>query len=56
MEKVIKYVEEAIEGFVKDPPDTAFQRGYLEALLVVWEEALEMPASAAIDEAKYLTH
>lgn len=54
MDEVIKYVEEAIESFVKDPPDSPYQRGYLDALLVIWDEALEMPANATIDEARNL--
>lgn len=29
-----------IEGFLRDPPDTEFQRGFLAALLAVHEETL----------------
>lgn len=34
-----RYIEQAIAAFVRDPPATDFQRGYLEALLVVRREA-----------------
>lgn len=34
------YIEQAVESFLKDPPDSDYQRGYLAALLTVWEEAI----------------
>lgn len=34
-----RYIEQAIAAFVRDPPDNDYQRGYLEALLVVQREA-----------------
>lgn len=38
--KVRNYLDKTINGFMKDPPDTNFQKGFLAAVLVVWEEAL----------------
>lgn len=38
-----RYVQEAIAGFERDPPDTDYQRGYLAALLVIQKEAFEVP-------------
>lgn len=38
-----RYIQQAIEAFVRDPPDSDFQRGYLEALLVVKREAFINP-------------
>lgn len=35
------YVETAIRGFLIDPPDSEFQRGYLAALVTVYREALD---------------
>jgi hypothetical protein len=37
---VEEYVRSAVQGFLGDPPDTEFQRGYLASLLVLAEEAL----------------
>jgi hypothetical protein len=34
------YVRSAVKGFVSDPPDSDFQRGYLAAMLIVAEQAL----------------
>jgi hypothetical protein len=49
-----RYVQEAIESFVKDPPDSAFQRGYLSALLVIWKEAFDR-TEPSYDELDKLT-
>ena len=35
-----KYLEDSIKGFINDPPDNEFQKGYLCALLAVYGEAL----------------
>ena len=35
------YIKEAIDGFMRDPPDTDYQSGYLAALLVIQKEAFE---------------
>ncbi|MBX9910832.1 MAG: hypothetical protein K2Z25_19270 [Beijerinckiaceae bacterium] len=35
------YIEAAIRGFLADPPDTDYQRGYLAALVVVYGEAMD---------------
>ena len=40
-----RYIKQAIAAFVRDPPDSDFQRGYLEALLVVQREAFNPRAS-----------
>lgn len=39
-EKTSKYIEQALAGFINDPPDSDFQRGYLAALLNMYEEGL----------------
>ena len=36
------YVKRALEGFLTDPADTDYQRGYLAALLVLYREGLGM--------------
>ncbi len=41
------YIEKAIRGFIADPPDTDYQRGYLAALLVVYREAMDGDESLA---------
>jgi hypothetical protein len=38
--KVRRYIEESLRGFVNDPPDNDFQRGFLEALIVIMQEAV----------------
>jgi hypothetical protein len=35
-----RYIERAIDRFLADPPDSDFQRGYFEALLVIYREAM----------------
>lgn len=45
-ESAERYIEQAIAAFVRDPPDSDFQRGYLEALLVVQREAFDPRASS----------
>jgi hypothetical protein len=40
-----RFIERAIDGFLSDPPDSDFQRGYLAALLNVYREGLGVPAS-----------
>jgi hypothetical protein len=42
--KTAVYVTKALEGFIIDPPDSDYQRGYLEALCVLGEECLSIPA------------
>lgn len=39
-EKASKYIEQALAGFINDPADSDFQRGYLAALLTMYEEGL----------------
>ena len=39
-DSIYTYIKSGVDGFLTDPPDTDFQRGYLAALLGVAEEAL----------------
>ncbi|MCC3607430.1 MAG: hypothetical protein JGK24_30440 [Microcoleus sp. PH2017_29_MFU_D_A] len=39
-EKATRYISEALIGFLNDPPDSDYQRGYLGALLTIYEEGL----------------
>lgn len=39
-EKASRYIEQALSGFINDPADSDFQRGYLAALLTIYEEGL----------------
>ena len=39
-DSIYRYIKSGVDGFLTDPPDTDFQRGYLAALLGVAEEAL----------------
>jgi hypothetical protein len=39
-EKATRYIEQALIGFINDPADSDFQRGYLAALLTIYEEGL----------------
>lgn len=52
VDDVVKYVEDAIKSFIIDPPDSTYQRGYLDALLIVWTEAFDMPDSDDITTAR----
>jgi hypothetical protein len=38
--KATRYLEQALFGFLNDPADSEHQRGFLCALLVVYEEGL----------------
>ena len=42
IESARRFMEEALAGFVNDPPDSDSQRGYLDALYVIAAEALGM--------------
>jgi hypothetical protein len=39
-EKASRYLERAMQGFLGDPADSDYQRGFLAALLVVYREGL----------------
>jgi len=39
-EKASRYLERALFGFLRDPADSDFQRGFLSALLIVYREGL----------------
>lgn len=45
--KVAPYILAAIDGFLNDPPDSEFQRGFLAALLVTYREGIGRGASDA---------
>lgn len=46
--KVRNYLDQSINGFMNDPPDTDYQRGFLAAVLIVWKEALNKGDDARI--------
>jgi len=46
--KAGKYLAEAINGFLKDPPDSEYQRGFLAALIVVSTEGIGRQSDARI--------
>lgn len=39
-ERASRYIARALGGFLNDPPDSDFQRGFLSALLVIYREGL----------------
>lgn len=39
-EKATRYIEQAFNGYLRDPADSDFQRGYLAALLTLYREGL----------------
>lgn len=39
-EKASRFIDAAFRGFLMDPADSDHQRGYLAALIVVYEEGL----------------
>lgn len=39
-EKASRYIERALRGYLTDPADSDFQRGYLCALLILYHEGL----------------
>ena len=39
-ERASRYLERAMWGFLGDPPDSDYQRGFLAALLVVYREGV----------------
>lgn len=44
-EKASRYLEQAMFGFLGDPADSDYQRGFLAALLVVYREGVGKGAS-----------
>lgn len=55
MQQIKTYIEDAIRGFIKDNPDSQFQRGYLNALVTVYTEAgFQNLDKKLIDKAKEL--
>jgi hypothetical protein len=53
-QRVTAYLLEQIASFVAKPPDTEFRRGYLVALLDVYDEGLDGPPDAAVEDARLL--
>ena len=49
--RIEPFIMRAIEGFLSDPPDSEFQRGYLAALVVSYKEGLGRGTSDARLEA-----
>ena len=43
-EKATRYIEQALIGYLNDPADSDYQRGYLAALLNIYEEGLNKGA------------
>lgn len=39
-ERVRRYLDDSLLGFMKDPPDDEYQRGFLAALVLIYSEAL----------------
>jgi hypothetical protein len=39
-EKATRYIEQALIGFLNDPADSDYQRGYLAALLAIYDEGM----------------
>jgi hypothetical protein len=53
--RIRPYIERAIDGFLADPPDSDFQRGYLAGLLNIYREGLNRPEDTRIIAAEKLT-
>jgi len=39
-EKASRYIEQVFAGYLRDPADSDFQRGYLAAMLTLYREGL----------------
>jgi hypothetical protein len=52
--RVTDYLLKQIDGFISNPPDTDFQRGYLAAVLDTYEEGLGGPPDAVRANARRL--
>lgn len=52
--RIAPYLASSIEGFLRDPPDSNFQRGYLAALLAVYSEGLGRRQDARVRAAERL--
>lgn len=48
-QKVRKYLIRAIEGFINDPPDSDYQCGFIDAICVIYREALGIEGDARVD-------
>lgn len=52
--RIAPFLMSAIEAFLRDPPDSDFQAGYLSALLVVYREGLRREPDWRLDAAEKL--
>lgn len=53
--RLTPFLVDAIEGFLKDPPDTEYQQGFLAALCLIWREGINgNPNDARIAAAEKL--
>jgi hypothetical protein len=43
LKKIEEWAKENVQGYLGDPPDTKYQKGFLSALLLMEEEALGLP-------------
>lgn len=54
MNEIDNWVENALLGFIADPPDSDHQRGYLACLLVVCDETSVAVDDDILEQAKAL--
>lgn len=54
--KVRKYLDRSINGFINDPPDSVYQKGFLAAVLIIWGEALGIKDARTEKLETYLEH
>lgn len=47
--RVQRYLDASIDLFMRDPPDSDFQRGFMSALIVLYREALGRKDDARLD-------
>lgn len=52
--KVRTYLDSTINGFLNDPPEGNFQKGFLSAVIVIWEEALGKTKDARTEKLREL--
>lgn len=52
--RIAPFLMSAIEAFLRDPPDSEFQKGYLAALLIVYREGLGRNTDGRLDAAERL--
>ena len=52
--KTRRYLTKTIDGFLRDPPDSDFQCGFLSAVIVVYKEALGSDPDSRIEACEKL--